>query len=194
MHMVEQDVNLKYELAYKAYTEGDFEKSFRLYKSIAEEGYSNASLYVGECYYHGWGVEINDSKAIFWLKKVSGDDKGKAVFILGKIFGGQSKYQEAYSLYKKSSDCGYYPAFYKMAVYEEFGYLGAKSKENIFHLYEKAALAGHIFAKKEMGLRLIKGWGGPSRFFEGVLIYFSAFADLYRAIKNDLLDGPNMHT
>ncbi|TQV79450.1 sel1 repeat family protein [Exilibacterium tricleocarpae] len=191
--MVNPDIGSRYDLAHRACTEGNFSKAFYLYKSLAEQGYSNAQLYIGESLYLGLGVEKNDLQAVFWLEKAAGAGEGQAMFILGKILGEQTDFQKAYAWYEKASKQGYYPAFYKMAIYEEKNRLEKKSKEHILYLYEKAAMSGHLYAKKELGVRLIKGWGGISKIFKGVSIYLSSIVRLYRAFKEGDPDTPNMH-
>ncbi|MBI4005144.1 MAG: sel1 repeat family protein [Gammaproteobacteria bacterium] len=54
-----------------AFNKGDYEKSFRLWKQLAEQGNAEAQNYLGIQYYLGLGVKRDYGLAIEWYEKAA---------------------------------------------------------------------------------------------------------------------------
>ena len=54
-----------------AYQAGDYQKAFRLYKLLAEQGSIAAQYNLGMMYDIGEGVSEDDSKAVYWWRKAA---------------------------------------------------------------------------------------------------------------------------
>ena len=50
----------------------NYNEAFRLLKLAAEQGNSRAQYDLGECYYKGWGTEVNSKLGEYWNNKYWG--------------------------------------------------------------------------------------------------------------------------
>lgn len=56
-----------------AFREGDYQKAIALLVPLAEDGYGNAQLQLGEMYSFGEGVPENDDEAVKWYRTAGGE-------------------------------------------------------------------------------------------------------------------------
>ena len=56
---------------------GDFQKAFRLWKPLAEQGDARAQRNLGLMYEYGDGVPEDDVKAVYWFRKAA--EQGAAI-------------------------------------------------------------------------------------------------------------------
>ena len=66
-----------------AYNAGDYEKAFRLWKPLAEQGDAGAQYNLGQMYRRGEGVPEDDAKAVYWYRKAAEQGLVEAQFNLG---------------------------------------------------------------------------------------------------------------
>ena len=176
----------KCEDAHKAYTSGNYADAVSAYSDLAESGYSNCQLFLGELFYYGKHIEQDSAKAVYWLGKAAENEEAVAQFLLGKLSAEKANYTEAYHWYEKASNQGYAPAIYKMGLYQEKGRLGIVNKNKARQLYREAAKKGYVYAMRTLGLRLITGSGGILGLFEGVMWLFKMVARIFKiGHKND---------
>lgn len=174
------DVDKRFEIAYQCYEEGDYKSAFDKYLELAELGYSNCQAFIGGLYYSGKGVEQDLRKARVWLEKAVIDNDSRTQFLLGKICAQEGNYTNALTWYEKASEQGYAPAIYKQAIYIEKGRAGFIDKERVLSLYRQAAMKQHLYAKRTLAFRLLKGWGGFLGFFEGLSWLYRTIVDGYK--------------
>lgn len=177
--MPEQPENIEqlFERAYQLHKGGDEKAAFNAYLELAERGYGNCQAFVGGLYYAGKGVEQDMTKARSWLEKAAMSNEASAQFLLGKISALEGDYNKAFSWYERASKQDYAPAIYKLAIYNEKGRIGTRDIKKAMELYRRAAEADHLYAKRTLALRLLRGWGGLTGFFGG-------FVWLYRFLKD----------
>ncbi|MEA4938695.1 MAG: tetratricopeptide repeat protein [Christensenella sp.] len=60
-----------------AYDKGDFTMAYPLLLEAAQLGLADAELYVGYCYYYGYGVQKDCAQAVFWFTNAA--DQGIAI-------------------------------------------------------------------------------------------------------------------
>jgi TPR repeat protein len=173
-----ENIDQLFERAYQLHKSGDDVAAFNAYLDLAEQGYSNCQAFVGGAYYAGKGVERDMIKARSWLEKAAVEgDEVSAHFLLGKISAREGDYRQAFSWYEQAAKKDYAPAIYKMAIYIEKGRLGSRDTKEAMVLYRRAAEAGHLYAKRTLAFRLLRGW-------EGLTGFFSGFVWLYRMLKD----------
>ena len=56
---------------FAAYEAGDYQKAFRLFKWLAQQGHMSAQHNLGFMYAKGWGVPANNVKAFYWFRKAA---------------------------------------------------------------------------------------------------------------------------
>lgn len=73
-----------FEDAVKHYEEGQFEKAYKEFQSLAEVGHKGAQFNLGILYLEGSGTKQDLVKAYAWIK-LSDEDKGKETELLNEI-------------------------------------------------------------------------------------------------------------
>ena len=53
------------------YNAGDYQKTFRLHRPLAEQGHALAQFSLGMMYEMGEGVPKDDAKAVYWYRKAA---------------------------------------------------------------------------------------------------------------------------
>ena len=54
-----------------AYDAGDYQKAFRLFKPLAEQGNASVQAAIGWLYENGEGVPEDDTRAVHWFSKAA---------------------------------------------------------------------------------------------------------------------------
>ena len=76
----------------------------------AEQGNSEAQLFMGDAYYYGSGVQTDKAKAVFWYSEAAKQDNANALFELGSAFekgeGAWKDQEMAYACYEKAAMLG----------------------------------------------------------------------------------------
>ena len=67
-----------------AFKAGDYQKAFRLYKPLAEQGYAWAQYGLGVMYHEGNGVPEDYAKAVHWYTKAAEQGYAEAQFLVGR--------------------------------------------------------------------------------------------------------------
>lgn len=175
-----ENIDQLFERAYQLHKDGDEKAAFSAYLELAERGYSNCQAFIGGSYYAGKGVKQDMAKARSWLEKAAAGDEASAQFVLGKMAAREGDYEKAFAWYEQAAKQDYAPAIYKMAIYNEKGRLGSPDVKKAMELYRRAADAGHLYAKRTLALRLLRGWGGLTGFFGGFVWLYRMFRDGYK--------------
>ncbi len=66
-----------------ALRQSDPEAGFWLLLTYAYRGYAPAENEVGDCYYYGWGVELDYERAVIWFRRAAGHGLCRAQYNLG---------------------------------------------------------------------------------------------------------------
>ena len=94
-----------------AYRAGDYQKAFRLWKPVAEQGHYGAQYNIGLMYAAGDGVPQNDAKAVHWFTKAAKQGFAKAQLSLGLMYtkgeGVPKNYVRGYAWLSISAAQGY---------------------------------------------------------------------------------------
>ena len=75
-----------YEDGLTAYRVGDYQKAFRLFKPLAEQGHVEAQGTLGYMYLKGWGVPKDATKAVYWHTKAAEQGSVPAQYNLGSFY------------------------------------------------------------------------------------------------------------
>ena len=94
-----------------AFKAGDYQKAFRLYKPLAEQGYAWAQYGLGVMYHEGNGVPEDYAKAVHWYTKGAKQGNARAQNALGSQYdfgeGVPQNYAGAYALFSITAAQGY---------------------------------------------------------------------------------------
>lgn len=72
-----------YEAGLAAYESGQYETALAEWQPLAESGDARAQFGLGMLYANGFGVEMNDSKALHWFGEAAARDHAEAQYRLG---------------------------------------------------------------------------------------------------------------
>jgi len=77
----------QFEEGVAAYKAGNYQKAFKFFKPLAEQGLAEAQYNLGLMYDDGQGVPQDDTEAVKWYRKAAGQGHAKAQNNLGVMYG-----------------------------------------------------------------------------------------------------------
>jgi len=172
----------KIEIAAALFDEGKYEEAFKKYLDLAQCDVISAQLFIGWMYHAGKGVKQNLDEAFRWYKKAAENESQEAQFYLATLYRSKHEYQEAIEWFKKSASKGYLPALYRLGKMYDIGEGVNKDEKRAFEYLEQAAKMGHVFARREIAVKLINGRQGIMNIFKALYMFVRV---LYDAAKLD---------
>lgn len=146
--------------AQRLYDAHKFLPAFDIYRSLAERGNTECQVFLGWMYYRGQGVPKNDQKAEEWIARAANSGDIPAVYSYGNFSNNRGDYMHAKLYYQRAAAAGYSPALYQLGVMYLRG-LGVENRDDVaFEYFDNAARQGHIFARRERSLMLVRGYRG----------------------------------
>jgi TPR repeat protein len=101
------------ERAYRAYSDGDYERAHGLWLQRAEQGDMAAQINLGALYERGLGVERDQARALEWYRRAAEGGDADAQYQVGLMhelgLGVESDIHEAEHWYQRAIDQGYCP-------------------------------------------------------------------------------------
>lgn len=85
------DDDARYQRALEAMRHGDYAEAFCQWRPLAERGYAKAQFSLGWMYHNGYGLAIDNRKALVWWKKAANQGMANAAFALGLLFSNGDK-------------------------------------------------------------------------------------------------------
>ena len=99
-----------FEDGFTAVQRGDYAAALKLWKPLADQGYSDAQYNLGVMYDNGKGVPQDDAEALKWYRKAADQGLAQAQYNLGVMYdegkGVPQDYAEALKWYRKAADHG----------------------------------------------------------------------------------------
>lgn len=178
----------EFDRAHSLYCEGRYADAFNMYRDLAERGYSNCQMFLGWMYLSGKGIEKDTKQSEFWFSKAAEAGDIEAQFYLGKMMATKGDYVSAFKWYEKSACLGFAPSIHKLGVLYDQGKGISHDEHRAIDLYEKAASAGHIYAKKAYAVKLLKGKRGFFNRVRGLFLYVSVGVVAARIATTDMDD------
>ncbi len=147
--------------AKRCYQMGKHEEALKLYLPLAESGNVGCQLFVGLLYSTGGrGVPRNFDAARKWLNLAAEAGNADARYALGVEDWNLGDYSAAADNFQYAATLGHSAAYYQLARMYRYGVGFEKNLGKAFELYEEAARRGHIFARRDIAIMLIKGYKG----------------------------------
>ena len=66
---------------FERFQNGAYTENLPLIRKLAEEGDATAQYYMGEAYFNGWGVKIDNQVALIWIQKSAQQENKQALEI-----------------------------------------------------------------------------------------------------------------
>lgn len=149
-----------YEMAEDYMTQGNLEKSFRLFKQAAAEGHTEALFRLAECYENGVGCLCDEKEAANHYGKAARKGLPIAEFRYGKCFekgsGCSKDLTHAAFWYWKAANDGYLQAQYELALCYYLGKGVAADHKKGKELLIDTANKGFVSAQLELGKQEIE--------------------------------------
>ena len=106
-HMARAHVErTKFERACAYEESGDYERAFRLFKSLALRGDSGAQLNVGYFYDRGLGVRRNQEKALYWYRRNYARGEASGANNIATVYRDRGDLKRAISWFLKAVEMG----------------------------------------------------------------------------------------
>ena len=159
------------EEAKRLYDRKEYEKAFALYLILAERGNMECQTFVGWMYFKGEGVAKDHIEAKSWISRAANTGDRNAQYSFGVMCHLLGDYQNALVFYTKAAASGHSAAYYQLG---EMYYAGLGVEMNYvkaYEFFETGAKMGHIFAKRQLSLMLIKGFKGLPYIPAGIALF-----------------------
>jgi TPR repeat protein len=163
--------NITFDEAKHLYYRREFGKAFALYRILAERGNIECQTFVGWMYFKGEGVAKDYDEAKRWISLAADSGDRNAQYSFGLMYQLLGDYENAMVLYQRAAVLGHSAACYQLG---KMYYAGLGVRENhvkAYEFFETSARMGHIFAKRQLSLMLIKGYKGLAFIPIGLVLF-----------------------
>lgn len=137
----------RFELGYRAYSEGKYAIAVRMYELAAQDGYARAQNSLGVCYEKGQGVARDEATAAFWYGQAAQGGYDMALLNLGDCYrygrGVTQNEEIAFTCYKTAAENGFAQAQYLLGNCYFNAELVDRNIPEALLWYERAALQGY---------------------------------------------------
>ena len=151
--------------AMDAHARGDYAKTLRLIRPLANNGDAAAQFNLGLMYLTGQGVQQDDAAAVLWFRKAAEQGYVSAQSNLGVLYrdgrGVPQNYAEAVTWLRKAADQGDAIAQYLLGLQFATGSGVSQDYAEAIKWFQKAAEQGHAVAKLHLGAMYAEGRGVP---------------------------------
>lgn len=154
-----------------------FSEAFEAYRALAEAGCIGSQLRAGWMLETGCGVKLNREAALHWYLKASEQNSPEALFYVGRFKRAEGLYDVALEAFEKSAQQDYMPSIYQLGVMHKRGEGTRIDLDKAFKLYERAAGMGHLRARRDMAVLMVKGQVGFKRVPEGAMMLLRLLRD-----------------
>lgn len=129
----------------EAFNVGDYETSLAECQPLADEGNAAAQFCVGRLYANGFGVDMNDEKALHWYGAAADQGHPEAQYNLGVMnangWGVEMNDDKAADYYRQAAVQGFVPAVMSLA---EICHRGMGVKEDVVDAYAWYIVAAQL--------------------------------------------------
>jgi TPR repeat protein len=176
--------------AVRSYAEGRYEDAYRNYSLLAENGLVDCQVFVGWMTWRGLGVKPDETRAMQWFDRAARANNPEAQFYLARIHETKgTNLALARELYEKAAQQGDLPALYRLAQMYKKGFGVERNPEKAMKLFQQAAQRGHLFAKREVAVHLMKGQNGILKIPAGILMFIRTVLEGFKVgLSDDLYD------
>ena len=136
-----------------AFNQGDYATAMAECLPLAEGGNAEAMFCVGRMYANGFGVDLDDAKALHWLGLAAGNNHAEAQYTLGVMhangWGVAMNDVPAAGYYRLAAENGHMQAQIALGFSYKHGAGVPKSLETAYMWFDIAAQRGDITAESE---------------------------------------------
>ena len=118
------------------------------------------------------GVEQDYERAREWLSQAAQSGRADILYLLAVTNHNLHDYDEAIKGYRKAAELDYSAAYYQLARMHREGAGLDQDDDKAYELSDEAARRGHLFARREIAVMLMKGHKGLDQVPRGLMLFF----------------------
>lgn len=164
-----------YEEAESLFEAGEYAKALAAYVSLADLGSVQSKVMVGWMLEQGLGTSPDLLEAERWYKDAALMNSAFSQFKLAKLFARCDRRVEAIDWYEKAASNNFSPAIFRLGWMFDVGKGVSADKKKAMQLYLKASTLGHVFAERQLGFMLVRGYGGALKVPSGIKHVLNSF-------------------
>lgn len=183
----------KVRAAFAAYKKGQIYLSFDLYKCLADEGHVESQVFVAWMLTQGVGCTKDEAKAANYYERAAALGNPLGCFNYGRWLTKMGEHERAYLFYSQGAQSGNLPSTFRVGYSLARGIGVNVDLQRSYEMLKVAAIEGHAYALREMGVQDLRGGRGflwmPIGVFEFALALCWGVAVSVFNKDSDLLRG-----
>ncbi|MDH5670027.1 MAG: sel1 repeat family protein [Nitrospira sp.] len=169
--------NQDQDVASDLYQAGKYQEAFERYRDLAEQGSATSQLALAGMLAEGLGTTRNLEESEIWYGRAAAAGLSEAQYRLGYVHFHRKEYDGALVYYEKAASQGHLQALWRLAWLYREGKGVSVDSSRAYELFCEAAKRGHIFAKRDMALMLLRGHKGVAKVVEGIIVLIGCVVD-----------------
>lgn len=157
------------------FEKGQYAEALEKCRALAESGSPQAQVFLGWMYEVGRGVKGDVEQARRWYEQAADGGSARGQFYLGRLSLRERNYQEAIAWLERAASQDYMPALFRLACLYEVGRAVQRDGERAHQYLGRAADLGHVVARRQIAVRMIKGQFGAGRLPRGLFLLARVF-------------------
>jgi TPR repeat protein len=146
--------------------------------ALADRGSTMSMVYLAHAYRKGIGADVDPARSREWFERAAAAGSLLASYELGWLYRNDKDFEKARRAASAGVDRGYPPSMYLLATMYQRGQGVPVDVQRARDLLEAAVAHGHVFAKRNLGVLLIKGHFGIWQIPRGILLFLSGIKDV----------------
>jgi TPR repeat protein len=176
------------ETARRLYEAKNYREALDIYRSLAEREtpvQGEIFMHLGRMFERGQGTPADLAQAGQWFERAANTGSAVGTYAVFAIRFREGRYTEAKDWLERAANQGYTPAIYYLGRLYESGKGVGVDRKKAHEYFERAAAQGHLLAKRQIAVSLLKGEHGLIRVPRGLLMCITVFWSLTRTLAAD---------
>jgi TPR repeat protein len=145
------------------YRAGRYAEVLQIYTEWGNDGSVDAQNWVGWMHEQGEGTPVDPVEARRWYEMAVATDPAQTHGAIARVLVKQSRAEEAVRLLEIDAARGHAPAIYRLGLFHESGTGVPVDRDRALRFFEQAAAMGHLFARRRILGRMLRGEFGLLR-------------------------------
>jgi TPR repeat protein len=182
--------DVRYEQARFFYSQGRYGEALALYRDLAEDYPHHGDLlaFIGQMHLRGLGTGANRDEAVLWYQRAADAGSPDSCVFLAGVYFKQGRRDEARRLLERAAETNYLPALYYLGRTYELGNGVPIDIGRAYRYFAQAAAKGHVFAQRQLAVRLIRGREGFVGRLRGLRIFAATLLNAFTIRRQDPSD------
>jgi TPR repeat protein len=146
--------------ARKAYTDGLLYLAFDLYQVLADEGHVESQVFVAWMLSQGIGCEKNEGQAAAYYERAAVHGHTLGCFYFARWLTRAGEHAKAHRFYAMGAEKRHLPSMFRVGYSLAHGKGVSRDLQRSYEVLKEAAMHGHAFALRELGLQDLRGRRG----------------------------------